>query len=169
MGLTDLLGIGLVAAVLLVLAGRPRFRASRARNTPRPSPEADPAEERKEVRIAALEAEVLALQARLIALEAKLSSAGVHDAQAHSTDEEGPGGDPLHAASYDDGLTERLREALDLLDLPHAPFPDAAAIRAAWRRKVRESHPDAGGAGADMDRLQAARDCLLDWISRNST
>lgn len=53
----------------------------------------------------------------------------------------------------------RLAEAYRLLGL--TPGASAAEIRAAWRRRMAEAHPDRGGSSGLAARLNAARDCAL--------
>lgn len=54
----------------------------------------------------------------------------------------------------------RQADALALLGLTGCETtPEAVAM--AFQRTVKATHPDAGGAGADMDKLKQARDALL--------
>lgn len=48
-----------------------------------------------------------------------------------------------------------------ILDLPLDGALDAAQINAAFRRRAKAAHPDAGGSDADYRRIAEARDALL--------
>ncbi|MEO1038251.1 MAG: J domain-containing protein [Pseudomonadota bacterium] len=50
-------------------------------------------------------------------------------------------------------------EARDILGVP--PDADAATIRKAYRDRMKEAHPDAGGSDEAAARVQDARDVLL--------
>jgi hypothetical protein len=67
------------------------------------------------------------------------------------TDRDGPSGDGAPAAAY------------DVLGLPSGA--DEAAVRRAYRRRVKEAHPDQGGDQREFQRLQEAYDAARRYAS----
>lgn len=53
------------------------------------------------------------------------------------------------------------REHRTTLDLPLGDALDASTINAAFRRRAKTAHPDAGGSNQDYRRIAEARDALL--------
>lgn len=56
----------------------------------------------------------------------------------------------------DDKTLEEARKLLGVL-----PWADERAIRAAYRDRITQSHPDRGGSASDTVRLTQARDLLI--------
>ena len=56
-------------------------------------------------------------------------------------------------------------EHRDVLGLPLDVPLEAAEINAAFRRRAKTAHPDAGGSDADYRRIAEARDALLDMLA----
>lgn len=69
---------------------------------------------------------------------------------------------PRRRRAKEPTATARARALLGV-----AADADAAAIRAAWRRKMAQAHPDAGGDPEAAKRLVAARDLLLRQAGEN--
>ena len=64
-------------------------------------------------------------------------------------------------------LSQAELEAFQLLgELPSKAT--AESIRASFRKKAREMHPDRGGKGGDMDKLTKAKETALAWIAVKS-
>ena len=53
----------------------------------------------------------------------------------------------------------------EALGLPPDGRLDAAEINAAFRRRAKTAHPDAGGSDADYRRIAEARDALLEMLA----
>ncbi|WP_424362598.1 J domain-containing protein [Methylocystis parvus] len=69
----------------------------------------------------------------------------------------------LRLAIGDDDVSHR-----EALDLPLEGALDPPAINAAFRRRAKRAHPDAGGSSEDYRRIAEARDALLDQLARVS-
>lgn len=59
-------------------------------------------------------------------------------------------------------------QAAKLLGINHKAL-SADAINQAFRAKLAETHPDAGGSGGDMEQLKKARNLLLKYADTCGT
>lgn len=66
------------------------------------------------------------------------------------------------------GLIEDDTEHRETLDLPLDVQLTPSEINAAFRRRAKSAHPDAGGSDADYRRIAEARDALLERVARAS-